>query len=86
MSCLLTCCNEIAASLFAASHVCGFVCGCAGSSFESTKAVGLTEQPPEAVTSMDCSESERLNDVVEIILNEFPGGQVCCLLSCLLLN
>jgi len=47
--------------------------------------VGLSEQP-ETVTSMDCTESQILNDVVEIISNEVTVGQVCCLLLWLLLN
>lgn len=47
---------------------------------ESINVVRLSEHP-ETVTSMDCTASEILSDVVEIISNDFGGGQVCCLLN-----
>jgi len=60
-------------------HVCEFGVNADGN-FENGNIVGLSEQP-KTVASMDCTESEILNDVVEIISNEFVGGQVCRLLS-----
>jgi len=61
------------------------VCVCVDGSVESVNVVGLSEQP-ETTTSMDCTQSETLNDFIEIISNEYAGGQVCCLLSRLLLK
>ena len=64
--------------------MCGFGAYVDGS-VESVNVVGLSEQP-ETTTSMDCTQSETLNDFIEIISNEYAGGQVCCLLSRLLLK
>jgi len=56
------------------SCVCGIGVDADGN-FESVSVVGLPEQP-KTVASMDCTESEMLNDVVEIISNDYR--QVCC--------
>ena len=52
------------------------VCACADFNDENSNVMGVCEQS-DGVMSMDCSESDMLNDVVEIISSEFTEGEVC---------
>ena len=48
---------------------------CAGCN-DSGSVMAVSEQC-DAVTLMDCTESDRLNDVVEVISNDMASEQVC---------
>jgi len=48
---------------------------CAGCN--DSESITAVHEQSDAVTLMDCTESDMLNDVVEIISNDIASEQVC---------